>query len=504
MNKQSGHRVEERPNRVGTEHPEPSHGEAIVSPPILGVLLRPLRVLSVSLICCCFPAYAPAATNTPPHILVILADDLGWADLGQDGSQIDTPNLDRLAKEGTKLTRFYASAPMCSPTRAALLTGRYPHSVGVPELVSAQARNGVPSLHLSHEAVTIPQALKPAGYRSIIVGKWHLGFGAENLPTRYGFDEFWGSLIGTPGFWQPRETFHNEKPVTVEPGQHFTDALTTHAVEYIRGHDAARPLFFYLAYNAPHYPLEAPAALVNKYRRKFPDRGYYASYAAMIEQMDTGIGQVLAALQEKGMLENTLVVFTSDNGPSAEPPALGPEGANYSNGPLREYKFSTHEGGIRVPFIARWPGHIPAGVVRGDVGVTMDILPTVMEAAVLSPAAGHEIHGTSLWPLLTGKPFKREGAIHWENYYNAAVLAGEWKLVDQYWQAPRLYRVTDDIGEEHDLAAQQPDKVKELLALHDAWKKRYYPNPIPRDPKFSTYAFPGVKPPAKPAAPAKK
>lgn len=434
-------------------------------------------------------ATAPPAIERPPHILVILADDMGWADLGHDGSQIDTPNLDRLAQEGMKLTRFYASAPMCSPTRAALLTGRYPHSVGMPELASQTPRGKVPILALAHEAITIPEALKPAGYRSIVVGKWHLGFTEADRPSAHGFDEFWGSLLGTPNFWQPKETYHNHTPIKVHG--HYTDGLSDKAVEYVRAHDVqSGPLFLYLAYNAPHYPLEAPPELVLKYRRRFPDRGFFAIHAAMIDQLDTGIGRVLAALQERGMAENTLVVFTSDNGPSAEPPALGPEGADYSNGPLREWKFSTHEGGIRVPFLARWPGRIPAGVVRHEPGIMMDLLPTFLAAAGVRPAAGHEIHGVSLLPLLQDRPFRRPGALHWETALNAAVRQGEWKLVHQYWQPPRLYRINEDIGEERDLAAQEPAKVRELLALHDAWKARHYPNPIPREPRKSSYAFP--------------
>lgn len=437
-----------------------------------------------------------AAAARPPHILVILADDMGWADLGQDGSQIDTPHLDRLAREGMKLTRFYASAPMCSPTRAALLTGRYPHSVGVPELASQQQRNKVPILSLAHDAVTIPEALKPAGYRSIVVGKWHLGFTAADRPTRHGFDEFWGSLLGTPNFWQPRETYHNDTPIKVHG--HYTDVLTAKAVEYLRAHDpAAGPLFLYLAYNAPHYPLEAPPELVAKYRRRFPDRGYFATYAAMVEQLDTGVGQVLATLEERGLAGNTLVVFTSDNGPSAEPPSAGVEGAEFSNGPLREYKFSTHEGGLRVPFIARWPGRIAPGTVRDTPAVTMDLLPTFLAAAQIPPAASHEIHGESFLPLLEGGAWSRKGAIHWETSLNAAVLAGEWKLVHQYWQPARLYRVAEDIGESNDLAARHPDKVAELLAMHETWKAKHYPNPIPRETKRSTYAFPEARPAAR-------
>lgn len=431
------------------------------------------------------------AAERAPHIVMILADDMGWADLGADGSKIDTPNLDRLAKEGAKLTRFYASAPMCSPTRAALLTGRYPHSVGVPELTSKTVRGSVPILALAHEAITIPEALRPARYRSVVVGKWHLGFSEKDFPSHHGFDEFWGSLLGTPNFWQPKETYHNAAPMQVPAGVHFTDALSDKAAEHIRAQRGSdRPLFLYLAYNAPHYPLEAPPDLVYKYRRRFADRGLFAVYAAMVEHMDAGIGRVLAALEETGAARNTLVVFTSDNGPSAEPNSYGPEGAELSNGPLREYKFSMHEGGLRVPFIARWPGRIPAGTVKATPAITMDLLPTFLEAAGVQPEATHEIHGTSILPLLTGGAFERKGALYWENQHNAAVLAGEWKLVHQYWRPASLHRIESDPGETNDLAAAHPEKVAELLALHEQWRARHYPHPVRREQKKSSYAFP--------------
>lgn len=431
---------------------------------------------------------AVAAETRPPHVLMILADDLGWADLGHDGSKIDTPNLDRLAKDGVKLTRFYSSAPMCSPTRAALLTGRYPHSVGMPELASPTARGNIPVLTLSHEAVTIPEALKPSGYRSVLVGKWHLGHPSAAWPRTHGFDEFWGSLIGTPMFWQPKETYHNETPIEVRG--HYTDALTQVAIEQLEKAKAGgTPLFLYLAYNAPHYPLEAPAELVYKYRRRFAKAGLFAVYAAMVEHLDAGIGRVLAALERLGMANDTLVVFTSDNGPSAEPNSYGPEGAGISNGPLREYKFSTHEGGVRVPFLARWPGRIPAGAVRTEPGITMDLMPTFLEAAGV--AARPEMHGRSLLPLLTGGTFTRPEALHWENQHNAAVRQGPWKLVHQFWaKQPFLYRVDEDEGEQRDLAARHPDKVKDLLSLHEQWKARHYPNPVPRVLKLSSYTFP--------------
>ena len=432
---------------------------------------------------------AARAFSAPPNVVMILADDLGWADLGHDGSKIETPNLDRLAKEGTKLTRFYSSAPMCSPTRAALLTGRYPHSVGMPELASPTARGQVPVLELSHDATTIPEALAPAGYRSVMVGKWHLGFASRAWPRTHGFHEFWGSLIGTPMFWQVKETYHNETKIEVSGG-HYTDLLTARAIEYLRKEKASgKPVFLYLAYNAPHYPLEAPAELVYKYRRKMPRDGLFAVYAAMVEHLDAGIGRVLKTIEELGMTQDTLVLFTSDNGPSAELTHYGPEGANISNGPLRESKFSTHEGGIRVPFLARWPGRIPAGARHEVPAITMDLMPTILEAAGVTTKP--EMHGRSLLPLLTGGKLERDGALHWENQHNAAVLLGEWKLVHQFWaKRPWLYRIADDIGEKNDLAAQHPDVVARLLSLHDEWKKRHYPNPVPRQQNLSAYMFP--------------
>ncbi|MBL9211759.1 MAG: sulfatase-like hydrolase/transferase [Opitutaceae bacterium] len=433
-----------------------------------------------------------SVAGAAPNLIVILADDLGWADLGHDGSQIETPHLDRLAKEGVKLTHYRSSAPMCSPTRAALLTGRYPHSVGVPELASPTARGNVPVLALAHAAITIPEALKPAGYRSALVGKWHIGYAKENWPRTHGFDEFWGSLIGTPRFWDVKETYANETPIEVSGKGYYTDQLAGKAVEIIRRHAADKqPFFLYLAFNAPHYPLEAPFELVSKYRKIFPDRGLFGIYAAMVEQLDTGIGRVLATLDELKLASDTLILFTSDNGPSAELNHYGPEGADFSNGPHRGYKFGLTEGGLRVPFLARWPGKLPAGVVRSGSAITMDILPTLLDAAGVKPAAGHEIHGQSLLPLLRGEAFARRAPLHWENQQNYAVHDGEWKLVKRAWEPKaRLYRPAEDIGEDQNLAEKFPAKVAELTAQHEAWRKRYYPNPVPPVAKRTTGNFP--------------
>lgn len=424
----------------------------------------------------------------PPNVVVILADDMGWADMSYTGSAIDTPHLDRLADEGVRLTRFYASAPICSPTRAALLTGRYPHSVGVPGLASSSPRGEVPVLALDHDAVTLPEALKPHGYTSALVGKWHLGYTRPNWPRTHGFDLFWGSLIGTPGYYDVEETYHNEMPIEVDG--YFTDRITDKAVEFLE-ESQGPPFFLYLAYNAPHYPLEASAELVYKYRERFTDEGLYAIYAAMVEQLDHGIGRVLDALDELGLAENTLVVFCADNGPSAEYKSYGLPGARISAGPLRGHKFSTYEGGIRVPFLARWPGRIPAGTARDEVTSTMDLMPTILDALDAPAPDGYAMHGASLWPLLMGEAFASRDTLHWENRHNMAVRRGDWKLVHQFWEErPHLYHLAEDPGEQHDLADQRPGMVLALEAAHAAWKERYAPDPIPRRTNRGYYAFP--------------
>lgn len=433
---------------------------------------------------------AAAQTSEPINIVMILADDLGWADVGSDSARIDTPNLDRLRSEGIQLTNFYSSASLCSPARAALLTGRYPHSVGMPALASPTPRNQVPVLSLDHDATTIPEALKQNKYRSMLAGKWHLGHYAPSWPRTHGFDEFWGSLLGTPGYYDAKEVYHNETPE--KASGYFTDRITEKAIGFIEEQQRS-PFFLYVAYNAPHYPLEAPAALVYKYRSRYPKDGLYAIYAAMVEQMDHGIGRILKTLDSLSLSKNTLVVFCADNGPSAEPKSYGLPGARISAGPLRDHKFSTHEGGIRVPFIARWSGKIPAGVVRDDVAIMMDLMPTFLEACGINLPADKksELHGTSILPLLQNKPFRNDRTLHWEDQYNMAVRRGDWKLMHRFYEEkPYLYNIKHDIGEHHNVADKYPKIVAQLQAAHEAWKKQCYPNPIPHTTQRSNYVFP--------------
>ena len=422
------------------------------------------------------------------NVIVILADDLGWADVGMDSVRIETPNLDRLAREGVKLTAFYSSATMCSPARAALLTGRYPHSVGMPDLASPVPRTNVPVLSLDHDAITVPEALKDHGYRSMLAGKWHLGHHSPNWPRTHGFDQFEGSLIGTPGYYDVKETYRNETPVKVE--KYFTDYITDKAVDFIV-QQKSNPFFLYLAYNAPHYPLEAPANLVYKYRMRYLQDGLYAIYAAMVERMDHGIGSVMKALDSLGISDNTLIIFTADNGPSAEPRTYGLSGARISTGPLRDHKYSTHEGGIRVPFIARWPGKIPAGTLQHEPAIMMDIMPTVLDACGVRLAKDYQLHGVSILPLLQNKLFGKERTLHWEDQYNFAVRQGQWKLVRRFFESqPHLYNINADMGEYVDLADKYPKIVSDLLDEHHRWRSKIYPQRIPPVEKRSYYIFP--------------
>lgn len=449
-----------------------------------------IQTILTIILCLLFYAFSALAQESPkPNFIVILADDMGWADLGADGSRIETPNLDRMAQEGLKFSHFYAMGPMCSPTRAALLSGRYQHTVGVPELCYPDVRNGLPRLHLDLNAITIPEALKTQGYQSMLAGKWHLGHEPQYWPRKHGFDRFWGSLLGTPRYWNPKETYDNETPIEV--GGYFTDKITDSAVSFIR-ENKEKPFFLYLAYNAPHYPLEAPSELINKYKKRF-DYDNFAIYAAMVERMDTGIGRVFATLRELGLDKNTFIFFTSDNGPSAESKrgeGYGLRGAKISAGLLREHKFSTFEGGIREPAIAWWPGHITQGSSTDRVACIMDIFPTYMDILDADPAT--ELHGTSMMPLLLGKGQDIHEDLHWETRLMWAVQKGKWKLVGRFWETqPHLYNLKEDIGEQNDLASQFPGIVEELALLHRQWQIKHYPDYYPRQTNGRpSYHFP--------------
>ena len=425
------------------------------------------RLIPTAFVLCSLLAFA-TAWAAKPNILVILVDDLGYGDLSSYGAKdLESPHIDKLMELGMRFDSFYANCPVCSPTRAALLCGRYQELVGVPGVVRTHAENNWG--YLKQDAVLLPQVLKPAGYHTAIIGKWHLGLEEENQPTRRGFDFFHGFLgdMMDDYYKHRRHGNHymrkNEEPVT--PKGHATDIFTQWAVDYI-GEQAKteRPFFLYLAYNAPHTPIQPPADWLAKVvKREQGIDGRRAKLVALIEHLDDGIGRVMGALKASGQADNTLVVFVSDNG--------GQVNAGGTNGPLRGGKQEMYEGGIRVPMCAVWPGKIKAGGRSDLVAATMDIYPTV--AACAGVEISHKIDGQSFLPLLLGagqKAFerdlfftRREGGERYMAECIWAMRREDWKLVKNTPMTPwELFDLANDPMESTDLARKNPKKFREL------------------------------------------
>ncbi len=522
-------------------------------------------------------ALAAEAKASRPNIVIILADDLGWSDLGCYGGEIQTPNLDRLAAGGMRFGKFYNGA-RCCPSRASLLTGLYPHAAGFPGMSGSLPAN----------SATIPEVLRTAGYRTFMSGKWHL---ANPGPIKRGFDEYYGMLGGYGSYWNPQ--LYSRLPAgrqarTYPPGQFYsTDAITDHALDFIATarQAADKPFFLYLAYNAPHFPLHAPPADIAKYARLYeqgwdkirearyarqkqlglidgpwplPSRSTIppnrvakmhdwtdkpnpawesldaerradlarrmATYAAAVDHMDQDIGRVVADLKQHGELDNTLIFFLSDNGACAEwdpfgfdvvknadqinlgttsgtnilhtgasLDAIGQPGsyvsygsawANVCNTPFRLYKHYSHEGGIATPLIVHWP----AGMKRtGEfdqrtIGHISDLMATCAEVAgAVYPPAALPLDGRSLLPALRGETAPPR-TLFFEHEGNRAVRAGNWKLVALAGQPWELYDMDADRVELNDLAAKEPDRVKDLAAQWDGWSKRMQAIAADRNP----------------------
>lgn len=406
-------------------------------------------------------------TAVRPHIVYIVSDDQGWKDVGFHGSDIRTPNLDQLAQGGVRLEQFYAQ-PMCTPSRAALMTGRYPHRYGLQTLVIPSAgRYG-----LSTEEWLLPQALRSAGYRTAIVGKWHLGHADRKYwPMQRGFDSQYGPLLGEIDYFThsahgTRDWFRNEQS-SVESG-YVTDLIGREAVRLIEAHDASTPLFLYVAFTAPHSPYQAPQAHLDRYADQAdPAR---RAYAAMISAMDEQIGEVVRALERRGMREDTLIVFQSDNG--------GPRSAKFTgevdmskstipadNGPYRDGKGTLYEGGTRVVALANWPGRIPSGSVVDQPLHVVDMFPTLSGLAGADTGKSKPLDGYDAWSTLSaGKPSPRTEVVYDVEPFRAALRQDDWKLV---WQATlpsrvELFNLAQDPGEQHDVAAMHPEKVASL------------------------------------------
>ena len=414
-------------------------------------------------------AKAPPST---PNVLVILVDDLGYGDLSCYGAKdLKTPNIDRLVSAGMRFDNFYANCPVCSPTRAALLTGRYPDLVGVPGVIRTHIKNNWG--YLDPRATLLPELLNRAGYHTAIVGKWHLGLSSPNKPNQRGFDFFHGFLGDMmDDYYNHRRHGHNYMRCNgelIDPKGHATDLFTEWAVDYIRGRRRAKqPFFLYVAYNAPHTPIQPPDEWLQRVKQREPgisDRR--AKLVAFIEHLDDGIGKVIEALDQTGLAEDTLVIFTSDNG--------GQLGVGANNGPLRAGKGDMYEGGIRVPFCAVWPGKIKAGSRSDAVALTMDLFPTICRVA--GATIEHEIDGRSILPVLLGRQqelddrllfwVRREGGRYGgQEYY--AVRHGRFKLVQNSpFEGFELFDLAEDPQEQRPLGNKHPMYRKLSNALRD-------------------------------------
>jgi arylsulfatase A-like enzyme len=408
-----------------------------------------------------------SAQSKKPNIVYIVSDDQGWKDVGYHGSDIKTPNIDKLATDGARLEQFYAQ-PMCTPTRAALMTGRYPFRYGLQTAV-------IPSSHtygLALDEYLLPQTLKEAGYYTAIIGKWHLGHADPKYwPRQRGFDYQYGPLIGEIDYFTHEQhgvvDWYRDNNVVKEPG-YTTTLLGNEAVKLINEHDTSKPLYLYLTFNAPHTPYQAPKEYLDKYKDiAEPSR---RAYAASITAMDDQIGRVLQALDKKGMRDNTIIFFQSDNGGTRNKMFAGEGDMSKivipcDNGPYREGKGSLYEGGTRVIALANWPGHVKSGATVDGMIHVVDMYPTIVALAGASTTKAKPLDGLNMWPTLSeGKPSPRTEVIYNVEPFRAGVRAGAWKLI---WRTPlpsasELYNIPQDPSEKNNLAAQNPEKVAEL------------------------------------------
>lgn len=437
------------------------------------------RLQSLLAVCLLALFSAAAADTAPPNIVFILIDDMGWTDLHCYGSRVyETPHVDALAAQGMKFTNAYSACTVCSPTRASILTGRDPARLHltdwIPGHVSPKDKMRVPNwtMYLSLDEITLPKALKPAGYASASIGKWHLG-GPEYYPEKHGFDI---NIAGTHK-GQPPSYFYPYKIETLpggKEGEYITDRLTDEALAFIEK-NKARPFFLYLPHFGVHTPLQGKKEVVDKYKAKSKpdDLQKNATYAAMVESVDESVGRIVARLDELKLSEKTIVIFYSDNGGLVL-------GKTTNNAPLREGKGSAYEGGVRVPLIVRWPGKVQPGSVCDVPVISSDFFPTFCEAAGVKPDPAHPLDGVSLLPLWTGAGTLQRDALYWHypHYHpggatpHGAVCCGDFKLVEFFEDGRlELYNLKDDIGEKNNLIDKLPEKAKELHQKLIAYRK---------------------------------
>ena len=403
-----------------------------------------------------------AAASTKPNIVILFADDLGYGDLGVQGDiQAVTPNIDAMAAGGVRLTNYYSNHPVCSPSRAALMTGIYQHRMGF-EFNSGSPQNTSAKFGIALDVPTLPERLKAAGYETGMFGKWHVGFRPETQPTARGFGTFYGFLSGahayTPQGLKGKAEGSMMRGTVLEPmPAHTTEAFADEAVKFIKS-NKDKPFFVYLPFNAVHAPMDTTGAYYDRFSN-ITDKNR-RTHLAMLAALDDAVGRVLATLKQEGLEEKTLVFFASDNG--------GPtQQTTSSNGPLNGVKGLVLEGGIRVPAIVQWKGKLPAGKVVNTAAMGFDITATALSAAGVLPKTG--LDGVDLYPYLDGeKTTDAHKALFWRSGAQGAVRSGKWKLVKngEKWH---LFDLSADIGERNDLAAEQPKKLAELKASWTSW-----------------------------------
>jgi arylsulfatase A-like enzyme len=482
-------------------------------PPVLPAAVSLVAILSVFAL---HLAHTQAQTASRPNVILVVIDDMGWADLGCYGSKLHkTPHIDGLAAGGMRFTQGYAACPVCSPTRASILSGKWPARLHLTDWLPG--RGDLPAQRLARppirqylplEEITIAELLHDAGYSTASIGKWHLG-GAGFGPQQQGFDlNIAGDAGGSPpGYFAPFQRKSNAGKIlgrqlvgleNAPAGSYLTDLLNEAAVRFIDDNHT-RPFFLYLPHYTVHIPLQAKEPLIARYPPESTFHGQQNNpvYAAMIESLDEGLGRILLALDRHGIADNTIVIFTSDNGGLAT--LEGPHTPATSNAPLREGKGFLYEGGIREPLVIRWPAAIKSSQTTDQIACSVDLLPTIADLCGIELT--HEVDGVSLAPVLRGRGAIEREALYWHYPHYAsqggrpggAIRAGDWKLIEFYESGRReLFNLKNDIRESRNLAASEPERTQQLAAQLDAWRKsvgaqrmtpnpNYHPNPQAMD-----------------------
>ncbi len=434
------------------------------------IMKKYLLFLSFSFVCCT-QSFAQGSNQNKPNILVILADDLGYHDVSYYGTpDIQTPNIDLLCKAGMRLDYFYANSSVCSPTRASLMSGKYPEMVGVPGVIRSTPE--VNFGYLNPRALLLPGMLKKMNYNTALVGKWNLGLESPNTPNEKGFDLFHGFLDDMMDDYYSHvrhgSNYMRRNQEVVAPTGHATDVFTDWAVDFIQDQQKeTHPFFLYLAYNAPHTPIQPKEEWLEKIRKRQPGiTEKRAKLLGLIEHMDDGIGKVISALKKSGKYDNTLIIFMSDNGGKLE------DGAN--NGTLRGGKGGVYEGSLRVPAVFVWKGHIVPESVSAQRAASMDIFPTIGE--IVKSNDTKQIDGVSLLPILTGKASslnprplffsRREGNLQFGGQTIQTLIDDHWKLLQNSpYQPYELYDLSKDPQELNNVIQSEPDRYKKMLDL---------------------------------------